>query len=101
MSVNSAIKSPLTRPVLPRTSSGTSGFFFCGMMDEPVQKRSGRWMKSNCAEDHRINSSEKRERFVSSSAAAAQNSNAKTQTHTATSENTATTTKPKNCAVYV
>ena len=29
------------RPDLPRTSSGTSGFFFCGMIDEPVQKRSG------------------------------------------------------------
>ncbi len=28
---------PLTRPVLPRTSSATSGFFFCGMIDEPVQ----------------------------------------------------------------
>ena len=30
----------MTRPVLPRASSATSGFFFCGMIDEPVQKRS-------------------------------------------------------------
>jgi hypothetical protein len=43
ISVSRLIRWPLTRPLLPRTSSGTSGFFFCGMIEEPVQKRSGRF----------------------------------------------------------
>ena len=42
ISASSAISAPKTRPLLPRTSSGTSGFFFCGMIDEPVQYASGR-----------------------------------------------------------
>src|SRR5947209_6125451 len=45
MSVISAIRWPTTRPVLPRASSGTSGFFFCGMIELPVQKRSAMSMK--------------------------------------------------------
>jgi hypothetical protein len=36
MSVSSATRLPITRALFPRTSSGTSGFFFCGMIDEPV-----------------------------------------------------------------
>ena len=36
MAVSRLMRSPYTRPVLPRTSSATSGFFFWGMMDEPV-----------------------------------------------------------------
>ena len=34
--VSIAIRSPYTRPVLPRTSSAISGFFFCGIIEEPV-----------------------------------------------------------------
>ena len=30
-----ATSAPRTRPLLPRTSSGTSGFFFCGMIELP------------------------------------------------------------------
>ncbi len=37
MTVRMAIRCPYTLPVLPRTSSAMSGFFFCGMMDEPVE----------------------------------------------------------------
>ena len=33
---------PIARPALPRASSATSGFFFCGMSEEPVQKASSR-----------------------------------------------------------
>ena len=40
MTVRSAMSDPYTRPVLPRTSSAISGFFFCGMMDEPVANAS-------------------------------------------------------------
>ena len=31
------IREPYTRPVFPRMSSFTSGFFFWGMMEEPVE----------------------------------------------------------------
>ena len=34
--VSMAVKSPYTRPTLPRMISATSGFFFWGMMEEPV-----------------------------------------------------------------
>ena len=37
MTVRMAVRLPYTRPVLPRMSSGMSGFFFCGMMEEPVE----------------------------------------------------------------
>jgi len=37
MSAMSATVAPITRALLPRTSSATSGFFFCGMIEEPVQ----------------------------------------------------------------
>ena len=41
--VSRATRLPLTRPALPRASSGTSGFFFCGMIELPVQNgRPGR-----------------------------------------------------------
>ena len=35
--VSSDMSAPVTRPLLPRTSSGMSGFFFWGMREEPVQ----------------------------------------------------------------
>ncbi|SKO72087.1 Uncharacterised protein [Mycobacteroides abscessus subsp. massiliense] len=50
----------MTRPDLLRTSSGTSGFFFCGMMDEPVQKRSAMSIKPKRGLIHKINSSDRR-----------------------------------------
>ncbi|CPU65937.1 Uncharacterised protein [Mycobacteroides abscessus] len=31
------VRSPMRRPALPRASSATSGFFFCGMMLDPVE----------------------------------------------------------------
>jgi hypothetical protein len=30
----------MTRPAFPRTSSATSGFRFCGIIEEPVEKPS-------------------------------------------------------------
>jgi hypothetical protein len=59
---------PLTRPVLPRISSGTSGFFFCGMIDEPVQKRSARSTNAKRGFIQMMISSQKRERCVITSA---------------------------------
>ena len=35
--VSRPARSPTRRPALPRASSATSGFFFCGMMLDPVE----------------------------------------------------------------
>ena len=64
MVTKSATKSPTTRPVLPRMSSAKSGFFFCGMMDEPVENASESVTKPNSALDHRMISSARRERCM-------------------------------------
>jgi hypothetical protein len=37
MVVSSDTRLPTTRPVLPRTSSAMSGFFFCGIIELPVE----------------------------------------------------------------
>ena len=34
---SSPVRLPISRPALPRASSATSGFFFCGMIEEPVE----------------------------------------------------------------
>ena len=86
----------MTRPVLPRSSSGTSGFFFCGMIDEPVHQASARLMKPNCADDHSTSSSDMREKCVIRTAAAATNSIAKSRSLTASSEFSAGRSKPSN-----
>ena len=41
----------------PRISSGTSGLFFCGIIELPVQIASGNSTKANSWLDHNINSS--------------------------------------------
>ena len=35
--VSRPVRLPIRRPDLPRASSAMSGFFFCGMIDEPVE----------------------------------------------------------------
>src|SRR5713226_7798875 len=92
------MRSPATLPVLPRASSGTSGFFFCGMTDEPVQKRSGKATKPKRGLAQRISSSEKRERWTMASAAQAQNSMAKSRSDTASREFALTASKPSSRA---
>ncbi len=42
----------MTRPDLPRTTSATSGFFFWGIMDEPVAWASAISTKPNSCVDH-------------------------------------------------
>ena len=37
MTVSRPIRFPKTRPDLPRMSSAMSGFFFCGMIELPVE----------------------------------------------------------------
>ena len=89
----------MTRPALPRTSSGTSGFFFCGMMLEPVQKASGSSTKPNCCEVQITSSSHQRDRWTAVSDAAAQNSTAKSRSLTASRELAVTPSNPSAAAV--
>ena len=98
--VSREIRWPLTRPTLPRTSSGTSGFFFCGMIEEPVQKRSGSSIKLNWAEVHTTSSSDIRDRCVISSDAKEQNSMAKSRSETESSEFSVGLSKDKAAAVW-
>jgi hypothetical protein len=81
-----AIRLPLTRPVLPRASSGTSGFFFCGMIELPVQKRSARSMKPNARAHPQHQFFRQARQVRHQQRAAAQNSMAKSRSLTASSE---------------
>ena len=56
------VRSPISRPALPRASSAMSGFFFCGSIDEPVEYASARRRKPNSSVDHSTISSPRRER---------------------------------------
>ena len=82
MAVSSPIRSPYTRPVLPRTSSVMSGFFFWGMMDEPVENWSARVTKRNSQLHHRQISSEKRDRCIISMDRSESSSSAKSRSET-------------------
>ena len=59
------------RPILARISSAASGFFFCGMIEEPVEKRSDMVTKRNWAEDQITSSSASRDRWTAQIAALA------------------------------
>jgi hypothetical protein len=71
---------------LDRISSAASGFFFCGMMLDPVENRSESVTKRNCALDQITSSSANRLRWVAQIAAAPRNSSAKSRSLTASSE---------------
>ena len=88
----------MTRPVLPRVSSATSGFFFCGMSELPVVKASLIVMNSNSLEAHRITSSLSRERCTATSARAASSSTAKSRSLTASMQFCVTAGKPSSRA---
>jgi hypothetical protein len=55
---------------LPRASSATSGFSFCGIIDDPVAASSGRRAKPNSALVQRQSSSPIRERWPKQTATA-------------------------------
>ena len=97
--VNSAIKSPNTRPVLPRTSSAMSLFFFCGMMELPVENASASSTNRNSQLVQRMISSEKRERCVMSIDSALASSTQKSRSATASTELGSAPAKPSAFAV--
>src|SRR5215831_14419586 len=50
ITISSASSAPMMRPVLARTSSAASGLRFCGMMEEPLVKRSESLMRPTSGE---------------------------------------------------
>ncbi len=54
----------MSRPDLPRASSATSGFFFCGSIELPVAKASSKTANPNSSVDHSTSSSPIRDRWT-------------------------------------
>ena len=93
------VRLPITRPLWPRTSSAASGFFFCGMIDEPVERLSGRRMKPKGWLAHRISSSARRERCSAVAEQHHRKSSAKSRSETESSELAVGASKPSAAAV--
>ena len=89
---------PTKRPDFPRASSAMSGFFFCGMIDDPVAQASSSRAQPNSVDVQSTTSSPSRERCTPSSAAAKQNSAAKSRSLTASIELSAARSKPSSAA---
>ena len=60
--VNNPVNAPNTRPDLPRISSQASGFFFCGIKDEPEVTRSDNSKNADSPLLKKIKSSAKRDK---------------------------------------
>ena len=99
MTVDSATKCPSRRPALPRVSSATSGFRFCGIMLDPVLCRSGSLANPNSAMAHSTTSSARRDRCVPRIEHAARNSSAKSRSETASIELTNVPSNPSRSAI--
>ena len=91
----------MSRPALPRASSAMSGFFFCGMIEEPVAKASSSSTQPNSGEVHSTTSSPSRDRCTPISAATNRNSAAKSRSETASIELAAAAVKPSSWATRV
>ena len=63
------IREPMTEPVLPLTSSAMSGFFFWGMMEDPVVYLSSISTNPNSWDDQRTSSSQREDRWMAVCAA--------------------------------
>ena len=67
---SSPVSRPIAVPALPRASSATSGFSFCGIIDEPVAALSGSRTNPNSEVAQSTISSPILDRCVKSTAAA-------------------------------
>ena len=94
----SAVRWPTTRGALARRSSAASGFFFWGMIDDPLDHASGSSTKPNSSLDQSTSSAPRRERCVAHVAAAARKSRTKSRLATASIEFGATCAKPSSSA---
>ncbi len=87
------------RPILARTSSAASGLRFCGMMEEPVVKRSESLSRATSGEVQITTSSAKRERCMAQIAALDSVSSTKSRSDTESSEFAVGRSKPSALAV--
>ena len=87
------------RPVFARTSSAASGLRFCGMIEEPVVKRSESETRPTSGEHQITISSAKRDRCTAVIAAADNVSSTKSRSETASSEFAIGRSKPSAFAV--
>ncbi len=87
------------RPALARTSSAASGLRFCGMIEEPVVKRSESETRPTRGEHQITISSAKRDRCTAVIAAADNVSSTKSRSETASSEFAIGRSKPSASAV--
>ena len=83
---------------MPRISSAMSGFFFCGIMDEPVVNASESLTNLNSQEDHSTSSSESLLRCIISIASADKSSRQKSLSETPSMLLSAISSKPKSFA---
>ena len=89
----------MSRPLLPRASSATSGFFFWGSIELPVAKASSRTAKPNSSVDHSTISSPMRDRCTPSRARSKRASATKSRSDTASSEFSNRPANPRSEAV--
>ena len=61
---SSPVRFPMSLPDFPRASSATSGFFFCGMIEEPVEYASSSLMYPNSSVAQITISSAKRDKLI-------------------------------------
>ena len=99
MTISRPWKAPAMRPTLARHSSAASGLRFCGMIDEPVVKRSDSRTKPNCGVIQITISSASRDRCMAEIDAAASVSSAKSRSETPSSELAVGRSKPSAAAV--
>src|ERR1700709_2567020 len=96
--VSSPVRLPTNRPALPRASSAMSGFFFCGMIDEPVAQASSSRAQPNSDDVQSTTSSPSRDRWTPSRAGTKQNSAAKSRSLTASMLLSEARSKPSSAA---
>ena len=97
---STATSPPIVLAALPRTSSSTSGFFFCGITLEGEANRSDSSMNPNSALDHMTRSSASLLALVIITAAAEANSAAKSRELVASIEFSTSPSKPSRPAVF-
>ena len=97
--VRSVCRSPYTLAVLPLISSVTSGFFFCGIIELPVEYASSSSINLNSHEHHMIISSENLERCIISIEISEHNSTQKSLSDTPSRLFIVISLKPRSSAV--
>ncbi|CPZ97884.1 Uncharacterised protein [Mycobacteroides abscessus] len=93
------VRLPINLPVLPRASSAISGFFFCGMIELPVDHESSRVTYPNSVVPHKMMSSDSRDKSMPIIAKTKPASAAKSRDDVASIELSAAAVKPRSSAM--